>query len=197
MNDDSELAQVASEVSDEEAGLTPEAELARHNATMVKVLTAMADIAGKISLINRAMATSVTPCLKESPMGDAIDMVAGLNGVIESVEECLKPVKAQLAFSKEVTMPERMDAEKVTTFNTERYRVTKTMKTLASIPADARADAYAYLRADDNLATLITETVNSSSLSAAAKEIMEQGRELPEDLFKVYIKSGLSITRKK
>lgn len=43
--------------------------------------------------------------------------------------------------------------------------------------------------------TLITETVNSSSLSAFAKEMIEAGQELPEEIFKVSTSSYTSIRK--
>lgn len=45
--------------------------------------------------------------------------------------------------------------------------------------------------------SLIQPTVNSSSLSALAKELMESGGELPADMFSVHTKDGVSITKAK
>lgn len=43
--------------------------------------------------------------------------------------------------------------------------------------------------------SLIQPTVNSSSLSALAKELMESGKDMPDDLFNVHTKDGVSITK--
>jgi hypothetical protein len=93
-------------------------------------------------------------------------------------------------------MPARLDAEECKTFNTDDSRVTRTAKVYASIPGDKREAAYQWLR-DNGYEGLIQETVNSSSLSGAAKEMMANGNELPEDLFSVHTKDGISITRKR
>lgn len=43
--------------------------------------------------------------------------------------------------------------------------------------------------------SLIQPTVNSSSLSALAKELVEVGQEMPPELFNVHVKDGVSITK--
>lgn len=45
--------------------------------------------------------------------------------------------------------------------------------------------------------SLIQETVNSSSLSSLAKELMEEGKEMPEKTFNIHAKDGVSITKAK
>jgi len=45
--------------------------------------------------------------------------------------------------------------------------------------------------------SLISETVNASSLSSLAKELLEVGKELPDHLFNVHTKDGVSITKGK
>lgn len=58
-----------------------------------------------------------------------------------------------------------------------------------------KAPAYKWLRETGN-GGIITETVNSSTLSAFAKEMLEEaGKELPPDLFKVSTQSYTSITK--
>lgn len=55
---------------------------------------------------------------------------------------------------------------------------------------------YKWLR-DNDYGSLITETVNSSTLSAFAKNLMEtEGKELPNDLFKVGTQAFTSITKR-
>lgn len=129
------------------------------------------------------------------PLGVAVDGVATLDKSVAALEKALSDIKARMSFAKEVSMPQRMDAEAVKTFNTENFRVTRTARVFASINADNLDAAYQWLR-DNEYSSLIKETVNSSSLSAAAKELMKDGEELPEELFKVHMKDGISITKK-
>ena len=76
-------------------------------------------------------------------------------------------------------------------------RVTRTIRLFASIVSGMSEKAIAYCKSKENLAPLVKETINASSLSSAAKELMENGHELPEDLFNVHFKDGISITRAK
>lgn len=131
----------------------------------------------------------------DQPLGIAVDGLSTLDKAVAALEKALLEVKAKLAFAKEVSMPQRMDAEAVKTFNTDNFRVTRTARVFASIAAEQVESAYQWLR-DNGYESLIKETVNSSSLSAAAKEMMQEGEELPEELFKVHMKDGISITKK-
>lgn len=131
----------------------------------------------------------------KAPMGRAVDVAAHLSKTADFLEESIKAFKAEIAKMKEVHLPERFDNEEVSTFNTETFRVTKSTRTYASIIGDQDA-AFDWLRAND-YGGLIKPTVNASSLSAAAKELMENGKELDDELFRVYNKNGVSITVKK
>lgn len=53
---------------------------------------------------------------------------------------------------------------------------------------------FAWLRAN-NMESLITETVNASTLSAHAKSLLEEGEELPGDIFKVSTMTYTSIRK--
>jgi hypothetical protein len=179
-----------------EAGTKEGDEVSRQAATVAKAVVRLNDITEYLSLIDRAVASVLPEVIANHPLGDAVDNVSDLDGAITAAEKALSELKGRISYSKEVSMPARMDAEKAKTFNTEKYRVTRTARVFASILSDQISAAYDWLRRNQYDA-LIKETVNSSSLSAAAKELMEAGRELPEDMFRVHMKDGISITKKK
>lgn len=82
-------------------------------------------------------------------------------------------------------LPDLMAELEMRTFTVEGIgRVQLAGDVYASIPADKKDDAFKWLKAN-NYGSLVQETVNSSTLKAWAKEGMTQGREMPEDLFKV------------
>lgn len=64
----------------------------------------------------------------------------------------------------------------------------------ASIPADQQATAFQWLR-DNKYGDLIKETVNSGTLKSWAMEGLSNGREMPEDVFKITPYSRASITK--
>jgi hypothetical protein len=64
----------------------------------------------------------------------------------------------------------------------------------AGFKADMKEIGIEWLRSN-NAEDLIQETVNSQSLSRFAKDLIEEGRELPEDIFNVAIIPNTSRTK--
>jgi hypothetical protein len=183
-------------------------EKARRLSLVQRSITALTDIHEKLGMISKALGGVLPEVLREVAIGDACDMVSDLSKLIDSIagdSGSAKAVKGRITFVKETTMPELLDAAKVKTFNTEKYRVTKTTGVFASVngeygvhtegPFAGQPKAWDWLRAN-GYESLIKPTVNASSLAAVAKELMEEGRELPEDQFKVTPKVSISITKK-
>lgn len=171
-------------------------------AQRIKVLSAVKpridEIIDRLDMINRAIAANMPEFVTAAPLGDVVDMASEIAKVSEKLEKAAADIKSRISYTKEVSLPQRFDKDKVTTFNTERFRVTRLSRVLASIIGgeDGKDEAFQWLR-DNEYGSLIKETVNSSSLSAAAKEVMEKGMELPEDLFNTITKDSVSITVKK
>jgi hypothetical protein len=77
----------------------------------------------------------------------------------------------------------------------EGFRVGVNTRFQASIKPDQKDAAYEWLR-DNGLPDLITEVVNASTLSAAAKrEIEENNRDFPEELFTIAQLPNVSVTK--
>lgn len=92
-------------------------------------------------------------------------------------------------------VPDVMRAAKVRTTTVEGVgRVTISAKWSASIQEGKKPEAFSWLRGNDH-GGIIQETVNSSTLSAFAKEQFEKGFELPSDYFKVGQMAYTSITK--
>jgi len=196
---------MASGISDEQAGITDPTDAeakANRLALMTRAVTAMNDIADRLQMIERALGANLPDVIKEQPMGDAIDLAAEFHTAMRRLTNdasgggAVEQVKRRIAYIKEVTLPERMDEEKVKTFNTDRFRVTRTTGVFASILPDQKDAAYEWLEKNE-LGDLIIPTVNASTLSATAKAMLEEGKELPEDIFRTHFKNGVSVTMKK
>lgn len=132
------------------------------------------------------------------PLGQVLDKIVAFEDAVELVETRLKTLKAQVSFVREVALPTRLDDEESQTFTSKDtgHRMSRTARVLASIKSGFTEQAFKWLR-ENNLGPLIKETCNSSSLNAAAKELLANGKELPDDIFNVHTKDGVSITRKK
>lgn len=174
---------------------------AKRLARMLEVPAAILKIADMINRVQMAMGDDLAQLVTEQPLGAVVDLVADIKDAIGVVHGdgssvVTNKLKGRLRYISEVTLPERFDHEQVKTFNTEKWRVTKLTKVMASIPADKKEQAFEWLEQND-LGSLIKPTVNASSLSGAAKEIMEKGEELPEELFNVHMQPGISVTKLK
>lgn len=111
------------------------------------------------------------------------------------IDEELKPFDELFKKFKEVEMPAAFEVEGVTNVPlAEGFRVGLSHRYLASIKPGQRDQAYQWLR-ENNLADLITTTVNASTLSAAGKTMLEEkNQELPEDLFNRAYIPNTSVT---
>lgn len=117
--------------------------------------------------------------------------------VVKKGREALDLLKDRL--SGEI-VPEVMAENRIKTISIEGVgRVTVSARFSASIiddPDRGKEPGHEWLLANDGK-DLVKPTVNSSALSAFAKErINEQGRDMPEDLFKIGTKAYTSITKK-
>lgn len=140
-------------------------------------------------------------CLGGDPVSGSAAVCAEYYRRLRVLKDEAEAVAKQL--SKEVesygmgVLPETFEREGVTTMNlASGYRVTISEVVRASIPADTKPLAYDWL-VNNDLGDLITSTVNASTLSATAKELIKQGRELPEGLFKVAVLPQVSMTKLK
>jgi hypothetical protein len=93
-------------------------------------------------------------------------------------------------------VPAKFDRDGVTSITHNGFRYTMSLNTRARILPDHKIEAFDWLRKNE-LGDLITETVNASTLSATAKELMRDGYELDSDFFETYVQPGMSITKAK
>ena len=120
-----------------------------------------------------------------------------LRQVKDEAEDIYKSINKSYEIWKGERLPNVFDAEGVPTVNLdEGFRVTVSHKVYASIKKDCKGAAYQWLR-DNNLGDIITDTVNSSTLSAVAKAEMEANRELNPDYFNIHVTPSTSVTKTK
>lgn len=198
--------EAAEEVAEKPFKLPPDDKdaMEKRSATVVKCTTRLEEQADYLGRIDDVVKLIMADFIGRHPMGETIDKFLLLEAQIYAAEEKVKSLKAKCAFAREVLFPGRMDAEESRTATSAETgnRMSRTSKMYASIIPDAtegaepQGKAFKWLR-DNNLGSLIKETVNASTLSATAKELVENGRELPDDLFKVHTKDSVSITKGK
>lgn len=149
----------------------------------------------------RAEIASMTSLMKtREGMGSVA--VARSYVVLHHLNACLDTVVKDFAtlfnrFKSEV-VPASFEEDGITHVPlAEGYRVGVNTRFQVSIRAGMKEDAYDWLR-DNELGSLITDTVNASTLSAAGKSLLEeQGKELPDSLFNIALLPGASVTKTK
>lgn len=116
-----------------------------------------------------------------------------LRSIVDRLEDVAKPLDKLYQQMKTVNLPEAFDRHGVPSVTLdEGYRVTVSHTVRASIKPDMKDAAYAWLR-DNGLGDIVTETVNSSTLSAVARTVAEDNRELDSELFNVAVIPNTSI----
>ena len=125
---------------------------------------------------------------------DAVSIYRSLRNYKDDVEAQLKLLTAAIDKLRREDLPTKFKEAGVTSITVNSYRYTITENVYASIPPDGKVNAYQWLR-DNELGALIIETVNASTLSAQARALMEEGKELPPELFKVSILPNVSMTK--
>lgn len=131
-------------------------------------------------------------------MGKTVELAQELRRLKDKKDELAEQEKIINIRIDEITkreLPEAMDAEGISNIKVENAgKVSLRGEVYAAIPAEARDAAYEWLR-ENGKGSLITETVNASTLKAAAKDWLKQGMDVPADLIKITPVTVAVLTR--
>jgi hypothetical protein len=134
----------------------------------------------------------------ESVMSCDTATVLSLLSEVRSYDENLKYLKSRMGElhkrMKEEIVPKKFTEQGISSITVEGYRYTVSAQARTTIQKDKKDEAYGWLR-NNGLGDLVTETVNSSTLSATAKTLMADGIDLPDDIFNVYTFENTSVTK--
>lgn len=113
----------------------------------------------------------------------------------DRIDEVTKPFNDLYTKTREVDLPAKFDEARVPSVNLdEGYRVTVAHSVRASVKGGQKEAAIAWLTAN-GLADIVTETINASTLSAVARSMAEENKELDPDIFAVYVQPTTSVTK--
>jgi hypothetical protein len=166
-------------------------------ATLIQSLPTAAAIIQHVVAIER-LRPQLEKELKQATKRGAIDLARCFivfHRMMSVMGDKLKSLNALFEEYKVLRMPAAFEAAGVTHVPLDAgYRVGVNYTWRASIKGDMREKAYDYLR--KNYADCVIETVNSSTLSALARELQEEKNiELPSSMFNVAHVPSTSVTR--
>jgi hypothetical protein len=131
----------------------------------------------------------------DRPASELAHVYINFRAMHDRVTITMKMMDAIKETLSEVTIPDTFKREKIKSFTTTSgWRVGTSLRLFASVIKAMRAGAFGWLRSN-GLPDLIQETVHAGTLSATAKDLLEHGRELPEEFFETHYKPNTSLTK--
>lgn len=158
-------------------------------------LSAVTDTLTRLAGMIRAETNEVVATGDPIPIIRHFDALRRSGELIKTCREALKEMEDHLSA---VAIPDAMRAKEIKTITIEGFgRCTVSYKFSASILEGQKLVAFDWLR-ENGHGDLIQETVNSSTLAAFAKDMIQnEGKELPDAIFKVGTNPYTSITKVK
>lgn len=129
------------------------------------------------------------------PLARVFVVLHRLNERMLSEEKAFKSFKALWKETKEITVPEAFENAGVPSVPLEEgFRVSTSVRTLASIKEGQKAAAFKWLK-DNGHGDVIQSVINASTLSALAKELGEKNIDMPDATFNVARVNNTSVTK--
>ena len=126
---------------------------------------------------------------------DMVGLMKRLKEEKERLEKELAEVNARYDYLRYNAVPQMMESHGINTVTMEGIgRVSLSHGVFASICREKKEEAYQYLR-DIGRGDIITRTVNAQTLATVIKQMIQNGEEVPEDLFNVTPYTRASITK--
>lgn len=115
---------------------------------------------------------------------------------IKAAENTLKALKADLQMVQEEVLPQKMEADELTSLNVDGIgRLTVAPQFRASVKAEHKMAMQEWLK-ENGFIELVQETINSSTLKAWVKEQLEEGNEVPTDYLNLHSFDIVTLTKK-
>ena len=133
---------------------------------------------------------------KGGKLKDLVSLYKTLYTGNEDIKTFTKELNKMQEHMRYSVLPEAMEDadESSITFKELQVRIACVPWVRASIQKDMSVEAHNWLEKND-LGALIKPTVNASTLSALAKDKIQNGKDLPNDLFKVSEGDYVSMTK--
>lgn len=135
--------------------------------------------------------------LADKSAAEKAEAYVQLRGFLDALSGAIKPAAEVLARLKDTVIPEAFEREGLSTITLKSgFRVTISQVVRASVREGMREAAFQWLK-EHGRDSLITETINSSTLSAAVKHDLEAGMDWSDKIFNVHVLPQVSVTKTK
>ncbi len=170
--------------------------------TMPAVLKeAIHDVQLRANALDKAMVklTGILSEYKPDTAAKAATALVGIEPAHKAIDDTNKKLGVWVNNYRVVIIPERFVAEQIKTVtllvgNTS-YRFSISQLYRASVVEGMKDKAIAWFK-KNKYSDIVQETINASTLSAFAKNyVTEQGKDLPDDIFKVAQVPSTSVTK--
>lgn len=132
-------------------------------------------------------------------IAEMVHLAKQLEALSELADNCRKAFDAQVDFFKKVHIPELMNDQDLTSCSVEtpigKFHVGLENDMYVNVPAAAREELKDWLR-DNEADSLITETVNASSLKAFVKNAYLNDLAWPEEIVKMTPYQKVKISKR-
>lgn len=135
--------------------------------------------------------------LEEMQKWSLVDIIREMKTIeneLEAQKQIVTHIQSTYDHIRKNIIPQRMELEGIPSIVVNDVgRVTVRPMVQASIRADHKNEAYQWL--EDYGHDIMTQTVNSSTLTALVKRLIEKGEEVPAELFNIYTYELAVITK--
>lgn len=165
-----------------------------------KVLPSVGPIVERLEFIEQHVAQFLPHEIDGADMNGPIELsraLVTLRFLKDKIDATFKQFDTIYMDVKDKRLPEAFDKAQIPHVNLdEGYRVGVSHSIRASIRPNMKEAAFEWLR-EHQLGDIVTQTVNSSTLSAVARTMGEENKELAPELFNVHILPTTSVTKTK
>lgn len=117
---------------------------------------------------------------------ELIESMFSLRNTLKEIDDFRATIQEQYDLLRRRRIPSMMEDNHIENININGIKVRIGDELFISIPSEERDNAYKWLELH-GYADLITNTINSSTLKAWAKESIKEGQHIPENMFKITI----------
>lgn len=122
--------------------------------------------------------------LKVMSVAEVVKYFRKVRDELDAAKDAKTVLQNHYDFLRRTIAPGKMEEQDIDKIDVDGIKVKLDVETFASIPAANKETAFAWLR-EHGMGSLITETVNGSTLKATAKDMLKKGDSLPPEIFKV------------